>query len=273
MLKAVINKGVASLMLHPHFESEIADEVLYGMVVEIENKVDDNWYFVKTNYEYKGYINKSDIIMDEALVNNWKNESKYVIMKSIADVMTEPKYTSFPMITLTRGAIVKETGVFEDKWEKIVLAEGREGWIRKGFAANINKYSIEDCEELVRNNLVSTALKYMDTQYRWGGKSPIGIDCSGLASVTYMLNGYIIPRDANLQQEYLKPIERKDTKPGDLVFFPGHVAVCIGNDKYVHATGREGYVLVNSFNPKHQDYREDLDKSCTGAGTIFGMRL
>jgi beta-lactamase class A len=113
----------------------------------------------------------------------------------------------------------------------------------------------------------------MDTQYRWGGKSHFGIDCSGLSSMAYMMNGLLIPRDGDQQQEYLKSINREEAKPGDLVFFPGHVAVYIGKGQYVHSTGREGYTLINSFNKGHEDYREDLDNIYTGTGTIFGMEV
>lgn len=271
-MKAIVKKAIGSLKLHPSYDSEVADEVLYGMVVEIDREEDENWLFVKTHYDYKGYMNKQDIIVDDVCAHNWEKSAKHAITHSIVDVMAEPKYGSYSIVTLTKGAILEATGVFEEKWEKVLLADGKEGWIRKGFANKINKLSMEKDEEKLRNNIVKTALEYMNTQYRWGGKSPMGIDCSGLASMSYMCNGYVIPRDADIQQEYLNPIDRKATKPGDLVFFPGHVALCIGDDKYVHATGREGYVLLNSFNPKHQEYREDLDKSCTGAGTLLGMK-
>jgi beta-lactamase class A len=267
---AVVIKNVAPLKLDPRFDTETADEVLYGMVVEVLGVENKDWYLVKTHYDYEGYIHKDDVVLDAAKAEEWKN-GNYIMWKLTADVLTGPSYKSSVVITLTRGAVIKHTGIIEDKWEKIGLVDGSFGWIRRGFAKQVEKLSLEREEERVRANIVQAALDYMGTQYRWGGKSPLGIDCSGLASMAYMLNGYIIPRDADQQEEYLKTIDRKDAKPGDLFFFPGHVAVCIGDGRYVHATGREGYVLMNSLNPKDEDYRADLDKDLTSTATIFGM--
>ena len=272
MSRAVVLKNVAAVRLMPDYNSELSDEVLHGMVLEIIDKENDPWYKIITQYHYDGYVNKNDLIVDNMEASSWLNEN-YAIWRLTVDVMTEAKYGSRVAATLTRGCLIKHTGILDNKWEKIGLADGRFGWIRIGFARFIEKLSIENDEHEMRERIVNTALDYMDTQYRWGGKSHFGIDCSGLASMAYMMNGYFLPRDADKQQEYLKPIKREDAKLGDLIFFPGHVAVYIGEGRYVHATGREGYTLINSFNIGSEDYREDLDKIYTGTGTIFGMEV
>ena len=119
-----------------------------------------------------------------------------------------------------------------------------------------------------RMRVVRTAMGYLGTQYRWGGKSPLGIDCSGLSSMAYALNGILIPRDADQQQAALVPVPLEKARAGDLLFSPGHVMVYLGGGAYVHATGREGVVLVNSLNPDDPAYRADIDRTLTGIGTI-----
>lgn len=272
MERAVVLKNVASVRLLPDFNSELSDEVLHGMVLDIIDKKDDPWYKIKTQYDYLGYVNKNDMVIDNIEASKWQNEN-YAIGRLIVDVMAEAKYGSKVAATLTKGCLIKHTGVFEDKWEKIGLANGSFGWIRIGFAVYIEKLSSKTEEQKLRERIVKTALEYIDTQYRWGGKSHFGIDCSGLSSMAYMMNGYSIPRDADKQQEFLKPIKRDEVKLGDLIFFPGHVAIYIGKGRYVHSTGREGYTTINSFNIGSEDYRADLDKIYTGTGSIFGLEV
>ncbi|MDF2839284.1 MAG: hypothetical protein K0Q99_55 [Clostridia bacterium] len=272
MERAIVLKSVAAVNLTPDLNSERADEVLHGMVVEILDKQEDPWYKIKTKYDYFGYMHKNDLLMNQNEALKWLKEN-YTIQRLIVDVMSEAKYGSKVTATLTKGCLVKHTGIFQDKWEKIGLADGSWGWIRIGFAHSSEALDTNTNEEELRKRIVAVSLEYLDTQYRWGGKSHFGIDCSGLASMAYMLNGLLIPRDVDQQREYLRPIARDEAKPGDLFFFPGHVAVCIGEGRYVHATGREGYTLINSFHKGSEEYREDLDQIQTGTGTIFGMEV
>lgn len=75
-------------------------------------------------------------------------------------------------------------------------------------------------EEAFRESIVQTAYSYHGTQYRWGGKTACGIDCSGLAFMSYFRNGILIWRDAAIKEGYpVHEIPIEQAKPGDLLFF------------------------------------------------------
>lgn len=104
-------------------------------------------------------------------------------------------------------------------------------------------------EDLFRQSLVATAKRFLGAEYRWGGRTYYGLDCSGLTSVAYMLNGVLTYRDASLAEGF--PIERipfeknrkcleETLKLGDLLYFPGHIALYIGDGQYIHSTGLSG---------------------------------
>ena len=112
----------------------------------------------------------------------------------------------------------------------------------------------------------------MGTQYRWGGKSSQGIDCSGLVFMSYLDNGLLIYRDAQIKEDYpVRPIAREQLKKGDLLFFPGHVAMYLGEGKYIHSTGYEKtpFVTVNSLRAEDPDYRPDLVEKIKECGSVF----
>ena len=76
-------------------------------------------------------------------------------------------------------------------------------------------------------------MRFLGTQYRWGGRSVSGLDCSGLASLTYMLAGVNIFRDAKPAPGYpIRPLSMGERlRTGDLLYFPGHVAMYIGDGR------------------------------------------
>lgn len=150
---------------------------------------------------------------------------------------------------------------------------------RRGFSLQkILDAHFGGSEEAFRDNLVAEAMKYLGTQYRWGGKSHQGIDCSGLVSMAYMRSGVLIYRDAAIAEGY--PIQKISTqevitdtlKKGDALYFPGHIAMYIGDGKYIHSTGHigSGGVVINSFRPSDPDFRQDLMECMYAAG---GVRL
>lgn len=271
--------------------SAIADEGLYGMPLCILAET-EAWYHVRTHYSYEGYIRKEEVLFKENL------RKQLVVDAQCADVLSLPKVQGIPLISLTRGCLVEATEEKLNGYRKVVLLDGREGYIpekyltEKLFATDtfcengtvadeaafktqlqqLLDAHFEGSEEKFRDGLMQTVIKYTGTQYRWGGKSPFGIDCSGLTSMTYMLNGVLTYRDASIVSGYpVKEIPRSDIKRGDLLYFPGHIAMYLGEDMYIHSTAKAGSngVDINSFDPEDMDYRKDLDESLIKAGTIF----
>ncbi len=93
--------------------------------------------------------------------------------------------------------------------------------------------------------LIETALQYLNAPYQWGGKTPLGIDCSGLSQMVYKINGYSLPREAEDQSalgDVLSFVE--ESEPGDLAFFDNnegvitHVGIIMKNNYIIHAHGK-----------------------------------
>lgn len=266
---AIVVTTIGTLKVKPEWEAETTDETFFGRLVNIIEELEFGWFLVQTDYKYKGYMHESQLLInnDDALL--WDKEANDIITWGIVDVMKEPKFKSYQTQLLTRGAVIKLTEETKDNWIKIQLPSGEFGWIRKDFVGErIRSYQLENEEEL-RNSIIKLAKEYLGTQYRWGGKSPLGIDCSGLTSICYLLNGIVIYRDARIIEGYLvKEITKNKIKTGDLLFWQGHVALYIGDDEYIHSTGASSGVVINSLNPLNSNYRKDLEK-VEKFGSIF----
>lgn len=95
---------------------------------------------------------------------------------------------------------------------------------------------------------VAVAERFLHVPYLWGGRTSIGLDCSALVQVSLMAAGVAAPRDTDMQQEQLGvPVEGGidgDLRRGDLVFWPGHVAILTARDRIVHASGHHMTVVA-----------------------------
>lgn len=265
----IVSVPQAPLLLKADPSSQLADEALYGMKLNIIKRQGD-WCLVDMEYKYKGWIHQSSISDQD--VREWLSKRNAFVQSPFAEVMPESTYKGRPLINLPRGSslVLLEDACQTEGWCKVELQSGQEGYCRTEWIRPHKTLPDPKDEEALRKAVLADALSYMGTHYKWGGKSPAGIDCSGLTFMAYYMNGVTIYRDAVIKPGYLvHEIEESTAKPGDLLFFPGHIALYLGDGRYVHSTGSQGGVVINSLNSSAEDFHESLRKDLYAWGSIF----
>ena len=108
------------------------------------------------------------------------------------------------------------------------------------------------------HGVVKTAKKYLGVKYKWGGCSHRGFDCSGFVKTVYKKHGKRLPRVSRDQASAGKHVDKKNLKPGDLVFFSSkhtrhiaHVGIYVGKGKFIHASSGKHKVTISRLSKKY----------------------
>ena len=204
--------------------SEVISQILYGEKFKILSKT-KNWVKIKTLFDnYIGYIKNKNY------TNSFKPTHKVFILKaSIFNKQNNKSKNFLPFAS--RISIIQEN-------KKYIEFE-KNKWIKKTDIRKIDH---------IEKDYLKIFKLFLNIKYVWGGKTYKGIDCSAILQLFYYYNNEFYPRDTKDQLKYSKGnIQIKKFKKGDILFWKGHVAVCINAKKLIHAYGPEKKVLIMSI--------------------------
>ena len=208
-------------------KSPISSQIIYGERFKIISK-NKNWLKIKTSFDnYIGYVN--NIIY----IKKFKPTHKIYTLKT--KIFKKPIYKKS-----------YETNLFLTFASKISIIRQYNGFVEYEKNRWIKKKDVKKITSVEKNYLKILKL-FLKTQYLWGGKSYQGIDCSAILQLIFFYNGKFYPRDTKDQIKYsIKNIKRKNFKKGDIIFWKGHVAICINSKQLIHAFGpRKKVILMN----------------------------
>lgn len=260
---AVVNNSVANLRSAPKHSAELATQALLGTPLKVWKRSGD-FYLVQTPDQYIAWVDHGGIVrMDEAGWKAFQQAGQLIYLKPFGFAYSRPAVDSPPVADLTAGNLLRITGS-EARYAQVLFPDGRQGYVPQGEGQHYSEWlqQMNPTNEL----LIQTARHMLGVPYLWGGTSPKGVDCSGFTKTIYFLNGLVIPRDAS-QQVHTGVLvdeagEWEKLQVGDLLFFGSpatadkkervvHVGMWIGNNRFIHASGR---VRISSVDPQDELY-------------------
>ena len=205
----------------PSNTSEVTSQIIYGEKFKILSK-NKNWIRIKTLFDnYEGFIKNSKYVE--------KFNPNYKVSSLKARIFKKPGIETKSWLPLA-----SKLDVFKQNRNYVKIEKNK--WIKK---KDIKKLNHKDF------NFVRVFKKFLNVKYVWGGKTFKGIDCSALLQIFFMYNNSFYPRDTKDQIKYAKiKSKKRKFKKGDIIFWKGHVAVCLNSRQLIHAYGPEKKVII-----------------------------
>ena len=238
--KGVVLDPVVNLYSQPSEGVDVVTQAILGTEIAIwESR--EGWYYVRMPDQYQGWIEAAHVrLYGEGEIPYAATGQLAQVSNLLAFAYHEPDVTAHaPALQIPIGARLEVAGK-QDDWVQVTLPDRSLRWVQQGDVS----LTTADAEVIrgSSDEVITTAKRFLDLPYLWGGTTPLGIDCSGFVQLVYHLNGVSLLRDADLQysQPGLLPVDQANLQPGDLVFFGqtsiAHVGLYIGDGRFIHAT-------------------------------------
>jgi hypothetical protein len=262
---AVAKNSVINIRSTPKHSAELGTQALLGMSLKVLDKKGD-FYRIQTPDQYISWVDKGGITrMNANKINAWNQAKKIIFTKNFGYAYADTNDESNIVSDITLGGVLKYISE-DNRFYQVAYPDNRIGFIKKEESVIYNSW----LQNLVATpaNIESISKTMEGFPYLWGGTSSKGMDCSGFTKMVYLMNGFIIPRDASQQINAGKTVDSNLTfeglEKGDLLFFGRkattekkqrvvHVGIWLGNDKmeFIHASGN---VHINSLDETQTNY-------------------
>jgi len=253
------------------------------MSLKVLDKKGD-FYRIQTPDNYISWVDRGGIVrMNKSEINAWDQAKKVIFTEIFGYVYSDKSDNSQIVADITLGGTLQYLTEDNDFYE-VKYPDNRIGFIKKNEAVMYSSWlqNVEASQE----NIESVAKTMMGSPYLWGGTSSKGIDCSGFTKMTYLMNGFVIPRDASQQinagEVVDKDLKFKGLEKGDLLFFGKkattdkkqrvtHVGIWLGNDKmeFIHSAGN---VHLSSMDENEENYDGFNKNRYLGSRRYLGVK-
>jgi len=219
MQYGICNLSIVPIRFEPSDKSELVSQLLYGEHFKIidQRKL---WCKIRVAFDnYEGWVDKNQY--QEISKEEYKNIENSTPEYS-EDLIEYVQSKDQELLLIPIGSSLNGLSILEHHFDGTIVT------------------GIKD-----KSNLIVTAFSYLNAPFLWGGKTPLGIDCSGFTQMVYKLNGYKLLRDVSQQStqgDALSFIE--ESEPGDLAFFDDdegniiHVGIILKDNYIIHAQGK-----------------------------------
>ncbi|MBS1647981.1 MAG: C40 family peptidase [Bacteroidetes bacterium] len=225
----ICNQSIVPCRAEASHQSEMVTQLLFGEHFTIIKETED-WVHILTAYdEYTCWISNKQFAYIKETTFQQLNQWQPLCAEPIQLLKDKKTDVFFPIVA----------GSTLPFFEKSKLQ------IESNLYEYTGEYIQPGLKTSSRKNIVTTALTYLNSPYLWGGRSLLGIDCSGFTQIVFKLNGLKLPRDASQQTHLGTPLSfLEEAKEGDLAFFDNeagniiHVGIVLSNNQIIHASGK-----------------------------------
>lgn len=239
---AACQVSIAPLRAHPSDKSEMVSQLLFGETVEIQESK-DTWKYVVCAWDgYTGWVDSKQLKRLTAKEFEEYREHQALNLSLVEGLMATDHF-----IPVTLGAVLPQ-------YDGLRCQLGEQTFQFSGPVVNPSQ------QKLGSEWVVKIARRYLHAPYLWGGRSPFGIDCSGLTQMVYKTAGIRLLRDANQQVTQGRPIDfMEECQAGDLAFFDNgkghitHVGIILPECHIIHASGQVRVDKLDHFGIFNRD--------------------